>query len=115
MLLTIDIGNTNITLGAYDGDSLLFTARLATQTQNTDDQYAVAIKNLLSLYCVDVEEIEDAINNIKEKLGDNGRILLRKSGTEPVIRVMAEAEKEEICNKFVDEIVDLIVKKGYTN
>ena len=61
MLLTIDIGNTNITFGAYDGDSLLFTARLATQTKNTDDQYAVAIKNLLSLYCVDVEEIEDAI------------------------------------------------------
>ena len=61
MLLTIDIGNTNITLGAYDGDSLLFTARLATQTKNTDDEYAVEIKNLLSLYCVDTEEIEDAI------------------------------------------------------
>jgi len=61
MLLTIDIGNTNITLGAYEGDSLQFTARLATQPQSTDDQYAVAIKNLLSLYSVDVEEIEDAI------------------------------------------------------
>lgn len=61
MLLTIDIGNTNITLGAYEGDSLQFTARLATQPLNTDDQYAVAIKNLLSLYSVDIEEIEDAI------------------------------------------------------
>jgi len=61
MLLTIDIGNTNITLGAYEGDSLLFTARLATQTKNTDDEYAVAIKNILSLYLVDAEEIEDAI------------------------------------------------------
>ncbi len=61
MLLTIDIGNTNITLGAYEGDSLQFTARLATQPQNTDDQYAVAIKNLLSLYSVDIAEIEDAI------------------------------------------------------
>lgn len=61
MLLTIDIGNTNITLGAYDGDSLLFTARLATQTKNTDDEYAVSIKNILSLYLVDAEEIEDAI------------------------------------------------------
>ena len=61
MLLTIDIGNTNVTLGAYDGDSLLFTARLATQTKNTDDEYAIAIKNILSLYLVDAEEIEDAI------------------------------------------------------
>lgn len=61
VLLTIDIGNTNVTLGAYEGESLVFTARLATQSHNTDDQYAVEIKNLLSLYCVDTEEIEDAI------------------------------------------------------
>ena len=61
------------------------------------------------------KEIENAMNKIKVELGDNGRILLRKSGTEPVIRVMAEAQNEEICNKFVDEIVDLIIKKGYTN
>lgn len=61
MLLTIDIGNTNITLGAYDGNILLLTARLATEQNKTADQYAVEIKNLLSLYNVEAEEIEDCI------------------------------------------------------
>ena len=49
MLRTVDIGNTNVTLGAYDGSVLSFTARLATEQRKTDDQYAVEIKNLLSL------------------------------------------------------------------
>ena len=48
MLLTIDIGNTNITLGAFSGAVLQFTARLETTSGKTDDQYAVEIKNLLS-------------------------------------------------------------------
>lgn len=61
MLLTIDIGNTNITLGAYDAGVLSFTARLATETAKTADQYAVELKNLLSLECIGSEEIEDCI------------------------------------------------------
>ena len=61
MLLTIDIGNTNVTLGAYDSSLLVFTARLATEQRKTDDQYAVDIKNLLDLYNIDSEEIEDCI------------------------------------------------------
>ncbi len=61
MLLAIDIGNTNITLGAYDGNILVLTARLATEQNKTADQYAVEIKNLLSLYNVEAEEIEDCI------------------------------------------------------
>ena len=61
MLLTVDIGNTNITLGAYDGSVLAFTARLATDQRKTDDQYAVEIKNLLSLYDLSPEDVEDAI------------------------------------------------------
>lgn len=61
MLLTVDIGNTNITLGAYDNNMLSFTARLATEQKKTDDQYAVELKNLFSLYGIDSEEIEDAI------------------------------------------------------
>lgn len=61
MLLAVDIGNTNITLGAFDSGVLAFTARLATETKKTADQYAVELKSLLSLECIGVEEIEDCI------------------------------------------------------
>ncbi len=50
MLLTIDIGNTNITMGAYDGDDLVFVSRLATDRSRTPDQYAVDFKQIFSLY-----------------------------------------------------------------
>lgn len=61
MLLTIDIGNTNITLGAYESNILAFTARLATEQRKTSDQYAAEIKNMLSLYELEAAEIEDCI------------------------------------------------------
>lgn len=61
LLLTVDIGNTNVTLGAYNGNILSFTARLATEPRKTSDQYAVEIKNVLSLYLQDYREIEDCI------------------------------------------------------
>ncbi len=61
MLLAIDIGNTNITLGAYDNDVLLFTARLATVQGTTADQYAVEIKNILDLHGLQAARIEDCI------------------------------------------------------
>ncbi len=61
MLLAIDIGNTNITLGAYDNDVLRFTARLATVHGTTSDQYAVEIKNILELHGLNHTRIEDCI------------------------------------------------------
>ena len=61
MLLTIDIGNTNITLGTYNNRILGFTARLATDTKRTEDEYAIDIKNLLSLYKMTPDDIEDCI------------------------------------------------------
>ena len=48
-----------------------------------------------------------------QKLGDTGRILVRESGTEPVIRVMAEAESREICAKHVEDIVTVLIAKGH--
>ena len=49
----------------------------------------------------------------KEALGDTGRTLLRESDTEPVVRVMAESDSEEVCEKFVDKIIDVIRAKGH--
>jgi len=45
---------------------------------------------------------------IEEELAGNGRIILRESGTEPVIRVMAEADSDELCRKYVREMVEVI-------
>ena len=52
-------------------------------------------------------------DEIAEELGDDGRLLLRKSGTEPVVRVMVEAGTDELCKKYVDRMVDFIKEKGY--
>ena len=49
MLLTLDVGNTNITLGVYDGDSLLFVSRMSTKTPRMEDQYAAEILAILKL------------------------------------------------------------------
>ncbi len=49
----------------------------------------------------------------EKNLADNGRILLRKSGTEPLIRVMCEANESELCKASVDKIVNAIINKGY--
>ncbi len=61
MLLTIDIGNTNITLGAYNNEVLSFTARLATDTKKTADQYAIEIRDILNLYSLEFTDVEDCI------------------------------------------------------
>lgn len=61
MLLTVDIGNTNITLGGYDGDKLMFISRLATDIHMTADQYAVQINDIVNLRGCGSVAIEDAI------------------------------------------------------
>ncbi len=54
-----------------------------------------------------------AVKKAEEALGENGRVLLRKSGTEPVLRVMAEAGSTEECEKWVDSIIDAMKEEGY--
>ena len=70
----------------------------------------VADKNA-ALSDLDVREAE---HRAKETLGNDGRVLLRASGTEPLVRVMAEAPTEEQCNEAIDLIVEAMEKKGYT-
>lgn len=57
-------------------------------------------------------EVVKAIEHVTEVLGDDGRILVRESGTEPVIRVMVEAATDELCAKYVKEVVDVMEKEG---
>ena len=59
-------------------------------------------------------DVQAAVKAASQALGDGGRILLRESGTEPVIRVMAEATSLEECQKHVDNIISVIRAKGHT-
>ena len=56
--------------------------------------------------------VQAAVRKAEEELGENGRILLRKSGTEPLLRVMAEATTQELCEEKVDAIIDAMRTVG---
>ncbi len=58
-------------------------------------------------------DVQAEVEKVSAELGENGRILLRESGTEPVIRVMVEAGSTEECEKFVDRVIDVIRAKGH--
>ncbi len=60
-------------------------------------------------------DVRQAEQKAKEILGNNGRVLLRASGTEPLVRVMAEAPTEEECNAVIDIIASVIEEKGYVD
>ncbi|MCD8027942.1 MAG: phosphoglucosamine mutase [Erysipelotrichaceae bacterium] len=59
------------------------------------------------------EDVQKAIKEVEEKLGNDGRILVRESGTEPVVRVMVEALSDELCHEYVLKVVNTIKAKGY--
>jgi phosphoglucosamine mutase len=54
-----------------------------------------------------------AVSECSKSLGDNGRVLLRKSGTEPVLRVMAEAGSKEECERQVEHIIGAMRSSGH--
>lgn len=58
-------------------------------------------------------DVKAAVKAVEEALGDTGRILVRESGTEPLLRVMVEAETEECCRKYVDQVVAVVKAKGH--
>ena len=58
-------------------------------------------------------DVQAAVQKVTDDLGNTGRILVRESGTEPVIRVMVEADTEELCEKYVDGVIEIIRQKGH--
>lgn len=59
-------------------------------------------------------DVQAAVSKVAQELGDSGRILVRESGTEPLIRVMVEAADEETCRKYVAQVIEVIKAKGHT-
>ena len=57
--------------------------------------------------------VQAKVAKVTESLGDDGRILLRQSGTEPVVRVMVEAPSLEICEKYVDQVIQVMKTQGH--
>ena len=58
-------------------------------------------------------KVQSIIKDVTDELGADGRILVRESGTEPVIRVMVEADSDKKCEKYVDEVIDVIKEQGH--
>ena len=61
----------------------------------------------------DDPDVKAAVEAVEKALGDDGRILVRESGTEPLVRVMVEAGDMETCEKYVAQVMDVIRAKGY--
>jgi phosphoglucosamine mutase len=57
--------------------------------------------------------VQAEVKKVTQALGDDGRILLRQSGTEPVVRVMVEASSLDICEKYVDQVIDVMKAQGH--
>ena len=59
------------------------------------------------------EAVKAEVKKVAESLGQSGRILLRQSGTEPVVRVMVEASDEETCEKYVNQVIEVMGERGH--
>ncbi len=110
---------------ATTGDGLLTAMKLievvVTQNQSLSEivkpcqAFPQVLKNLPvkdKKSVLDNSDINDLISVINEELNDSGRILVRPSGTESLIRVMVEADEVDKCHYFVDQVIDMIVMKG---
>ena len=63
--------------------------------------------------CMEDKDVLEIKSTVEKELGDDGRLLLRASGTENVVRIMVEAKSNAICEKYVKDIENVIIKKGY--
>ena len=86
MLLTLDIGNSNITIGAYENEKLVFTARLKTDRQKTENQYAIEILEIFKLYVKDFGFSGSIISSVVPELTEIIKIAVKDvTGTEPIV------------------------------
>lgn len=86
MILVLDIGNTNITLGVYEGDGLRFVSRMATDQRRMEDQYAIELREILDIHGVSLRQIEGtAVSSVVPSVNVSVRRAIRRlTGRDPV-------------------------------
>ena len=94
------ITETKMTLGELAAPMVMYPQKLKNVVVTDKDE---------TLAC---EEVKAAVKAVEEELGENGRVVLRKSGTEPLLRVMVEATSQELCEEKVDQIIDAMRQAG---
>ncbi len=87
MLICVDIGNSNITIGVFDKDNLKFTARLATDNRRTSDQYAIEIRDIIHIYEIERSEITHAaISSVVPTVGSAvEKAIVKLFGINPIV------------------------------
>lgn len=111
---------------ATTGDGLLTAIMLTEEVCDTKEslsklcediklypQYTLNVKVKDKKATVSDECVKNAVKEISEQIGREGRILLRESGTEPLIRIMAECKSKEECEKWANKIYEVIKKRGH--
>ena len=94
------ITETKMTLGELAAPMVMYPQKLKNVVVTDKDE---------TLAC---EEVKAAVKAVEEELGSEGRVVLRKSGTEPLLRVMVEATSRELCEEKVDQIIDAMRVAG---
>lgn len=106
MLLTVDIGNTNITMGIFEGEKLLFTSRLATDRKRTDDQYAVELLSIFTLHNTEISGFSGAIISsvVPEVTSTMERAVKFVTGKKPIMLNSDIGSGLKIINKSVGQV-----------
>lgn len=113
MLLTIDVGNTNITIGVFRGDDVVATFRITTKMPRTSDEYGMLLTNLVEKNEINLEEIEDAIiasvvPNVMHSLEGaivkyfGIRPIIIEPGVKTGIRIATENPRQVGADRIVD-------------
>src|SRR5699024_947958 len=89
----------------------LYPQLLENITVIADTKYPQLLENITVKHKKEVlenERVKAAIEEAEASLGESGRVLVRPSGTEPLVRVMIEAETEDLCKQYTDQIINAI-------
>ncbi len=119
MILALDIGNTNVTIGVYDDKKLLFVSRMATDCSRMEDQYAIELRDILDIYGVALKDIEGCVISsvVPSVTAHIIRAIKRLTGVDPIcvgpntkMSIKIKVERPELTG--ADLIVGCVAAAG---